>query len=68
MKVRIKLGQLLDRRDITQRALSRLTGIRHVSINEMCNNQTQRLPLDSLAKICEALNCEITDVLELEKE
>ena len=53
---------------ITQRELARRTGIRVPSINEMCRNQTARLPLDNLAKICEALNCEISDILKLEKE
>jgi len=68
MKVKIKLDLLLDQKGITQRALSRLTGIRHVSINEMCNNQTQRLPLDNLARICEVLECDISDILELVPE
>ena len=67
MKVIIKLSQLLNDRDISQHELSRLTGIRQPSINEMCRNQTIRLPLDNLAKICSVLECEITDILELKK-
>ncbi|AYK07762.1 XRE family transcriptional regulator [Brevibacillus laterosporus] len=65
MKIHIKLADLLKERGISQRELSRLTGIRVSSINEMCNNETVRLPLDNLAKICEVLDVEITDVLEL---
>ncbi|MFJ5716523.1 helix-turn-helix domain-containing protein [Neobacillus sp. NPDC093127] len=65
MKVILKLDKLLQERNISQNELSRLTGIRQPSINEMCRNQTIRLPLDNLAKICEVLNCKITDVLEL---
>jgi putative transcriptional regulator len=53
---------------MSQHELSRLTGIRQPSINEMCRNQTVRLPLDNLAKICNVLDCGITDVLELKKE
>ncbi|MCR8938779.1 helix-turn-helix transcriptional regulator [Brevibacillus laterosporus] len=68
MKVHIKLGVLLKERGISQRELSRLTGIRVSSINEMCNNETVRLPLDNLAKICEVLGVEITDILELVDE
>lgn len=68
MKVTIKLGELLDERSISQHELSRLTGIRQPSINEMCRNQTIRLPLNNLAKICDVLSCEITDILELQKE
>jgi putative transcriptional regulator len=65
LKIVIKLGQLLEARGMSQHELARITGIRQPSINEMCRNQTQRLPLDNLAKICEALDCQITDVLEL---
>jgi len=66
MKIIIKLGQLLEERGISQHEFSRLTGIRQPSINEMCRNQTQRLPLANLTKICEALDCGILDILELE--
>jgi putative transcriptional regulator len=67
MKVLIKLDQLLNERDLSQRELSKLTGIRQPSINEMCRNQTSRLPLDNLAKICKVLNCSISDILELKR-
>ena len=68
MEVVIALDNLLREKGISQRELSRLTKIRLASINEMCQNQTKQLPLDNLAKICEALDCQITDVLELGKE
>ncbi|SMQ75997.1 putative transcriptional regulator [Bacillus sp. OV166] len=68
MRVVIKLDKLLNDRNMSQHELSRLTGIRQPSINEMCRNQTRRIPADNLAKICEVLNCEISDLLELVKE
>lgn len=68
MKIHIKLADLLKERGISQRELSLLTGIRVSSINEMCNNETVRLPLNNLAKICEVLSIGITDVLELSDE
>ncbi|ADU30373.1 helix-turn-helix domain-containing protein [Evansella cellulosilytica] len=68
MRVLIKLDKILNERDMSQHELSRLTGIRQPSVNEMCRNQTQRLPLDNLAKICEVLECDISDVLELKRD
>lgn len=65
--IKIKLNELLINRNISQRELARMTDIRHPSINEMCNNETKRLPLANLAKICEVLECEITDILELKR-
>lgn len=68
MRVVIKLADLLTERKMSQHELSRRTEIRQPSINEMCRNQTVRLPLENLAKICEVLDCDITDILKLEKE
>lgn len=68
MKVVIKLDSLLQEKGISHRELARMTDIRHPSISEMCNNETKRLPLDNLAKICEVLECDITDILELKKD
>lgn len=68
MKIIIKLNEMLAKKNISQRELARLTDIRHMTINEMCNNQVKHIPLDNLAKICEVLKCKITDVLELVPE
>lgn len=68
MKVYIKLDKILTDREMSQHELSRMTGIRQPSINEMCRNQTVRLPLDNLAKICDVLKVDIPDILELRKE
>ncbi|QDX93779.1 XRE family transcriptional regulator [Brevibacillus laterosporus] len=65
MQIRLKLDAILKERRITQREFSRMTNIRFATINGMCKNETQRLQLDNLAKICEVLGVGITDVLEL---
>lgn len=65
--IHIKLIELLDDIPMSQHELSRLTGIRQATINDMCQNKTKRLVLDNLAKICIALNCGITDILELKE-
>lgn len=68
MYVRINLEKLLKERNMNQRELSLKTGIRAASIHEMYYNQTQRLPLKNIAMICEVLECEINELLTLEKE
>ncbi|MFC3791678.1 helix-turn-helix domain-containing protein [Paenibacillus sp. GCM10012307] len=64
-RIRIKLAEILSARNMSQRELARRTGIRHPSIYEMCENKTQRMPLDNLAIICVTLGVDITDILEL---
>lgn len=68
MKVRVVLQDLLDQRNLSQHQLSKMTDIPQPAINLMCLNKAVRFPLDRLAKICEVLECEITDILKLEKE
>lgn len=65
MRVRIKLSYLLAERGLSQREFAKITGIRFPSISDMCRNEIKRLPLDNLAKICETLNVNISDILEL---
>lgn len=68
MKIIIKLSELLSEKGISQHKLADLTGIRQPTINTMCRNESAHIPLKNLAIICEILECEITDVLELVKE
>lgn len=64
-EIRFKLAELLEERGIGQREFSRMTGIRHPSVHEMCTNKTLRLPLDNLAAMCQVLEVGITDIIEL---
>lgn len=64
----IKLETILKARNITKRELSRLTGIRHATINDLCNNSVKQIPLKNLAIICEILNIEdLNDLIKLHK-
>lgn len=68
MEIVITLQDLLNGKNISQHQLAKMTEIPQPAINLMCQNKSVRFPLDRLAKICEALDCEITDVLKLEKK
>lgn len=68
MVIQIELQQLLTERAMSQRKLAELTGIKQPTINKMCQGTLLHFPLDSLEKICEVLDCEISDILKLEKE
>ncbi|TQR21785.1 helix-turn-helix domain-containing protein [Psychrobacillus vulpis] len=68
MIVRIALQDVLDKKKISQHQLAKLTDIPQPAINLMCKNKSVRFPLDRLARICEVLECQISDILILEKE
>lgn len=61
--IRILLSTRLGERRWTQAKLSRVTGIRRATINEMYNEISDRVNLEDLDKICEALDCDLPDLL-----
>lgn len=62
--IRIHLSRLLGERRWTQADLSRKTGIRAATINEIYNEFAARINLEHLDLICEALGCELGDLIE----
>ncbi|PET70076.1 transcriptional regulator [Bacillus sp. AFS001701] len=62
-KITIRLKEALDQRNITQKQLSEMTGLRPAAISQLCNNFVQRISIEHIEKISEAL--EITDTNEL---
>lgn len=61
--IRILLSTLLGARRWTQRDLSRVTGIRPNTINDLYHEMTERVSLEELDLICEALNCQLSDLI-----
>lgn len=62
--IKIHLSRMLGEKRITQAELARQTGIRPSTINDIYNEMTERLNINHLDKICEYLNCDITDLIE----
>ena len=65
--VRILLSTRLGERRWTQADLARMTGIRAATINDWYHEFATRISLEHLDKICEALDCDITDIIVREK-
>lgn len=62
--IRIYLSRLLGERRWTQADLARKTGIRAATINEYYNKFAERVKLEHLDLICEALGCELGDLIQ----
>ena len=61
--IRILLSRKLGELRWTQTDLSRATGIRPTTISEYYNEIVDRISLEHLDLICEALNCELTEII-----
>ncbi len=62
--IKIYLSTILERDGMTQIELSKKTGIRPATINELYNEKIERINLEYLSKICEALDCQVEDLLQ----
>jgi len=67
MAIKILLSARLGERRWTQADLSRATDIRPSTIGDLYNEMVERINLDHLDLICEALECEVSDILVREK-
>ena len=61
--IRILLSTRLGELRWTQADLARKTGIRPSTINEIYHELCERINLEHLDLICEALGCELSDII-----
>ncbi len=61
--IKIMLSRKLGELRWTQADLARKTGIRPATINELYHEIAERVNLEHLDLICEALDCELSEIL-----
>ena len=61
--IRILLSTRLGERRWTQADLARMTGIRPSTINDLYHEMAERVNLEHLDLICEALGCDISELI-----
>ena len=66
-KVDVILDDYMKKHKISRNSLVRNAEIQYKQVKKYCDNDVQKFDLHILAKICTALDCEITDILKLEK-
>ena len=66
--IRIMLSTLLGEKRWTQSDLVRKTGIRASTINDLYHEMTDRVSLEQLDMICDALDCDISELLVQENK
>jgi DNA-binding Xre family transcriptional regulator len=68
MAVRLRVGKLIEAAGITQSELARRSGISLVSINAMVSGTPTQIQLESIDKLCGALDVEPGDLFERDKK
>lgn len=64
--MKVILKNTLENKNISQYKLSKTTGIATSTLSNLCNNKTSSIEFSVLQKICDALNCDVSDILEKE--
>lgn len=62
--IRNHLSRILGEKRWSQAKLARETGIRPATINELYHEIAERIAFEHLDRICEVLDCSITDLIE----
>ena len=62
--IKINLDTIMNKRNISNYELSTKANIRFQTIQTLRENTATRIDFDVLAKICYALNCKVSDIIE----
>lgn len=62
--IRIKVSDLLGKHKMTQATLAKATNIRPATISKMYYEESKRIDISQLNRICQFFNCEISDLIE----
>lgn len=63
----IVLSNYLKEKGISKNQLSKRANLQRTQLNAYCKNEIRRPDLDVLARICHALNCELSDIIRYRK-
>lgn len=65
--IRIKLDKTLESKNMSRYELAKKTGIQYQVIDNYYKNKVKRYDSYVLERICDALQCNISDVIEYKK-
>ncbi len=68
ISVRLTVDKILKDKDISRYELAKRTGIQYHIIDNYYKNKVVRYDSYILARMCEALSCDVSDLIELTEE
>ena len=67
-KIILRLDRMMVERKMSLNELAEKVGISNVNLSKIKNNKVTAIRFQTLASICEALQCETGDILEYSEE
>lgn len=62
--IKNKLSIMMGVRKMNMAKLARLAGLSHVAVFRIYHNKTKTIELETINKLCYALDCKIQDIFE----
>ncbi len=66
--VKLKLDKLIDSLNMSRYELSKISGVQYQIVDSYYKNKVVRYDCYVLDRICKALDCDITDLIEYTKD
>lgn len=62
--IKNKLSEMMGIRRMNMAETARIAGLSHVAVFKIYHNKTKTIELETINKLCYALNCRIQDIFE----
>lgn len=66
--IKVHLSRLLGEKRMKISELAQETGLHRNGLSRLYNEETDGIKFDTLEKVCKALNCDISDLIEIVDE
>ena len=66
--ISIHLKEIIEAKGITRYRLAKLADTRFEVIEKWCSGNVERIDADVLARFCYILNCDVSDIIKLNKQ
>ncbi|MBS6524830.1 MAG: helix-turn-helix transcriptional regulator [Peptoniphilaceae bacterium] len=63
-KIVFKIDRVLEAKNISKNKLEKEANLQRTQLNSYCNNKVKRIDLETIAKICYVLECDVKDIVE----
>lgn len=67
-KIVFKLDELLKERNYPKLRLSKDSGLDYRTVLRYCKNDVQNIKVFILEKMCQTLNCDVSDIIEFKRD
>lgn len=67
-KIIIDIERVLTEKGISKTQLCYGCRLQRTQLNNYCKNKVSRIDLNTLARMCDYIDCDINEILKLEKE